>query len=69
MYRKDLEVWLKHVDFIVLDMICLQLAFLLAYALRRIGVNLYSDILSRSGRLSGDFYGRHHEKCAETRSL
>ena len=48
MYRKDLEVWLKHVDFIVLDMICLQLAFLLAYALRRIGVNLYSDILYRN---------------------
>lgn len=31
MYRKDSEGWLKHGDFIVLDMICLQLAFILAY--------------------------------------
>lgn len=35
-------------DFIVLDMICLQLAFLLAYAIRGIGENLYSDILYRN---------------------
>ena len=34
MYRKDSEGWLKHADFMVLDMICLQLAFILAYALR-----------------------------------
>lgn len=31
MYRKDSEGWLKHADFIVLDMICLQLAYILAY--------------------------------------
>ena len=34
MYRKDSESWLKHVDFILLDMICLQVAFVLAYAAR-----------------------------------
>ena len=28
MYRKDSEGWLKHGDFIVLDMLCLQLAFI-----------------------------------------
>ena len=28
MYRKDSEGWLKHADFIVLDLLCLQLAFL-----------------------------------------
>ena len=28
MYRKDSEKWLKHPDFIALDMICLQLAFM-----------------------------------------
>lgn len=27
MYRKDSEGWLKHTDFIILDMICLQLAY------------------------------------------
>ena len=47
MYRKDSEGWLKHVDFMVLDMICLQLAFILAYALRGKGMNLYGDILYR----------------------
>ena len=32
----------------VLDMICLQLAFILAYALRGKGMNLYGDILYRN---------------------
>ena len=48
MYRKDSEGWLKHADFMVLDMICLQLAFILAYALRGKGMNLYGDILYRN---------------------
>lgn len=29
MYRKDSEGLLKHTDFIILDMICLQLAYVL----------------------------------------
>ena len=29
MYRKDAQGWLKHADFIVLDLICLQLAYAL----------------------------------------
>ena len=48
MYRKDSEGWLKHVDFIALDMICLQLAFILAYAIRGYGFNPYADILYRN---------------------
>lgn len=32
MYRKRAGGWLKHLDFMVLDIICLQVAFLLAYA-------------------------------------
>lgn len=48
MYRKDSEGWLKHADFIVLDMICLQLAFILAYAFRGYGFNVYGDILYRN---------------------
>ena len=48
MYRKDSEGWLKHADFMVLDMICLQLAFILAYALRGKEMNLYGDILYRN---------------------
>ena len=34
MYKKSSSGWLKHFDFIVLDMLCLQLAFVLAYILR-----------------------------------
>ena len=31
MYRKDSGEWLKHIDFILWDMLCLQAAFILAY--------------------------------------
>lgn len=48
MYRKDSEGWLKHADFIILDMICLQLAFILAYAFRGYGFNIYGDVLYRN---------------------
>ena len=48
MYRKDSEGWLKHADFILLDMVCLQLAFILAYACRGYGFNIYGDVLYRN---------------------
>ena len=48
MYRKDSEKWLKHLDFIALDMICLQLAFMFAYAIRGYGMNVYGDVLYRN---------------------
>ena len=48
MYRKDSEGWLKHADFIVLDMICLQLAYVLAYAVSGYGVNPYAMIIYRN---------------------
>lgn len=48
MYRKDNEGWLKHTDFIVLDMICLQVAFVLAYAASGYGFNPYAIILYRN---------------------
>lgn len=34
MYKKATSGWLKHYDFIILDLICLQLAFVIAYMLR-----------------------------------
>ena len=34
MYRERAKGWLKHVDFIVLDIVCLQVAFALAYVAR-----------------------------------
>ncbi len=48
MYRKDSTELLKHSDFILLDMICLQVAFILAYAARGHGFGLYSLPLYRS---------------------
>ena len=34
MYRKKTGGWLKHFDFIILDLLCLQVSFALAYAVR-----------------------------------
>lgn len=48
MYRKDSERWLKHIDFIVLDMICLQLAYVFAYAISGYGFNPYAIIIYRN---------------------
>ena len=48
MYRKDSGEWLKHIDFILLDMICLQAAFILAYLFSGHGWNPYESILYRS---------------------
>ena len=48
MYRKDSEEWLKHIDFIILDMICLQLAYVLAYAISGYGFNPYAIIIYRN---------------------
>ena len=48
MYRKDSESWLKHADFIILDMICLQLAYVLAYIIRLQGICPYGNIIYRN---------------------
>ena len=34
MYKKENNSWLKHIDFVILDVLCLQLAFILAYEIR-----------------------------------
>lgn len=48
MYRKETEGWLKHYDFILLDLICLHGAFVLAYIARGQGWNPYGDLLYRN---------------------
>lgn len=48
MYKKDSERWTKHVDFIILDMICLQIAFVLAYAISGYGFCPYEQVLYRN---------------------
>ena len=41
MYRRDSKGWLKHFDFMVLDLIVLQIAFVLSYVLWHGWVNPY----------------------------
>lgn len=48
MYKKDSERWLKHLDFIILDMICLQVAYILAFAISGYGFNPYEIIIYRN---------------------
>ena len=48
MYRKDSNDWIKHIDFIILDMICLQIAFVLAYAVSGYGFNPYKTLIYRN---------------------
>ncbi|MDO4523527.1 MAG: sugar transferase [Eubacteriales bacterium] len=47
MYRKETEGWLKHYDFIIWDMLCLQIAFVLAYAIAGYGFTPYQLPLYR----------------------
>lgn len=43
MYRKKGKGWTKHVDFMVLDVICMQLAFIISYIIRFGTGNPYAD--------------------------
>ncbi|MCI7130456.1 MAG: exopolysaccharide biosynthesis polyprenyl glycosylphosphotransferase [Lachnospiraceae bacterium] len=43
MYEKRIKGWRKHIDFILLDIVCLQLAFVLAYIIRFNSANAYVD--------------------------
>ena len=48
MYERTATGWAKHLDFIVLDMICLEIAFLLAYMIRHGINNPYMDMMYRN---------------------
>lgn len=48
MYRKNANGWLKHIDFMILDMICLQLAFITAYFIKNGNIHLYNNFLYRN---------------------
>lgn len=48
MYRKDVQGWLKHADFIALDLICLQLAYALSYGIAGCGLSPYRSVLYRN---------------------
>lgn len=48
MYRKAAQGWLKHLDFMILDIICLQISFIVAYVIRHGAANPYSIHLYRN---------------------
>lgn len=48
MYRRSTRGWAKHLDFILLDVVCLQLAFVCAYTIRHGVSSLYADPMYRS---------------------
>lgn len=48
MHHKQKDGWIKHIDFIVLDMICLQLALVAAYFVRHGVENLYENVVYRT---------------------
>ncbi|MGN0485184.1 MAG: sugar transferase [Lachnospiraceae bacterium] len=43
MYRTNKQSWVKHLDFMVLDLICLQISFALAYMIRHGFHNPYAE--------------------------
>lgn len=43
MYRRKFDGWLKHYDFVLLDLLCLQAAFVLSYMIRLGFANPYAD--------------------------
>ena len=55
MYTRDSESWLKHFDFILLDLICLQVAFVLAYLVSGYGFNPYANMLYRNKAIFFEF--------------
>lgn len=48
MYRKKSEGWMKQMDFLLLDMLCLQLSFLVACLIRHGLENPYANVLYRN---------------------
>lgn len=58
MYRKNSNSWLKHWDFIILDLVALQLAYVSSFVLRMGMDNLYHNWIISEYR---DFHrtGRH----------
>lgn len=43
MYQKNAGSWVKHLDFMILDIICLQISFFLAYLIRHQSIRIYQN--------------------------
>lgn len=47
MYKRNKQGWLKHLDFIILDIIVLQIAFIISYRIRQVGIWPYTKLSYR----------------------
>ena len=45
MYHKGRNSWTKHLDFMILDEICLQVSFFLAYVIRHKSAGMFSNLI------------------------
>ena len=75
MYRRKAKGWYKHIDFIILDIICLELSFLIAYVIRHGAVNPYHFQLYRSAAIVLGFIDfvlslcmQYMQKCIKARN-
>ena len=48
MYKRTSQGWVKHLDFIILDVLCLQISFILAYFIRQHSFIPYTNDLYRA---------------------
>lgn len=45
MYHKGKNTWTKHLDFMILDIICLEVSFFLAYVIRHKSTGLFTNLI------------------------
>lgn len=48
MYRRDSQGWIKYFDYMLIDMVCLQIAYILAFAISGYGFNPYEQTIYRN---------------------
>ena len=74
MYRKKSNGWFKHFDFIIIDLLCVQFSYVLAYFFRHGLTNLYEVELYRNMALMIEIadlivYARTVQGCPKERIL
>ena len=42
MFKEIVKGWTKHIDFMILDILCLEISFLIAYGIRNGFTNIFS---------------------------
>ena len=47
MYKKSVQGWLKHLDFMILDVVCLWISFTIAFGMRHGSLNVFANSLYR----------------------